>query len=264
MIRIQATGEIRKQHVTDLGQLIRSKQLQDFFQFVQEHHLLVAATPRPALEESIQDGRSRVSILLDVLDYAVGKLLVIERNTLGLVQRNQGTDQELQMLLFQGNRESVNNGSQNLQQFTNSIVAFRFVDKAIENIGNGPSDERSMRHELSVNAVKNCLEIVSFTWIFAIEKFHQLKTKLLIHILFGSLGVHFRTHNKAKEELVGYLQVWPSWFQDRLVFFWVKVIGSRRQGTAYISRNTSHQIGHATFGEDLLASWRIDIVNQLQ
>jgi hypothetical protein len=90
---------------------VQVQSFKDFFQFVQEHNLLVAATPRPALKEPVQDWRCSVSILLDVLDNAIGKLLVIESNTFRLVKRNESPHQKLKVFLFERNGKPVDDRS---------------------------------------------------------------------------------------------------------------------------------------------------------
>jgi hypothetical protein len=94
--------------------------------FVQNHDLFDRTRPGPAFEETVENGSRGTGILLNVLNDAVGKLLMIQGDTLGFVQ-----GEELQMLLFQGNGKTIDNGTENFQEFGNTIVAFRFIDKTI-------------------------------------------------------------------------------------------------------------------------------------
>jgi hypothetical protein len=68
VIAVKAACQVGEEHRGDLQQLICTKQVQDFFQFIQEHDLLATAALRPALEEAIQDGRGHVGIFFHVLD----------------------------------------------------------------------------------------------------------------------------------------------------------------------------------------------------
>jgi hypothetical protein len=69
-----------------LRELVGAQQFEDCFDFVQEHDLFARATPRPAFEESIQDGSGRIGILFDVLDNAVGELLMVESDAFGFYE----------------------------------------------------------------------------------------------------------------------------------------------------------------------------------
>ena len=85
VIRIEATSKVRKEHRANLCQLIGAEQFENLLEFVQEHDLLPAAAPRPALEEAVQNRRRGVGILFDVLDDAVRELLMVQGDALGLV-----------------------------------------------------------------------------------------------------------------------------------------------------------------------------------
>lgn len=63
-----------------------------------------------------QNRHDRVEVLLHVLHDAIAKLLVIERHTLRLVQRNESLLQEEEVLLLQGDGEPVDDRTQDLQQ----------------------------------------------------------------------------------------------------------------------------------------------------
>mmetsp|Transcript_14387 Transcript_14387/g.26026 ORF Transcript_14387/g.26026 Transcript_14387/m.26026 type:complete len:216 (+) Transcript_14387:620-1267(+) len=189
---------------------------------------------------------------------------MIEGNALWLVKRNEGTHQKLQMLLFERNGKAIDNATENFQEFTDTIVTFRLVHKAVKDVGNGATDKGTVRHEFSINAMQYSLEVVTFPRIFGIKQFHQLKTKLLIDIFFGRLGIHFGTHNESKEELVGNLQMRPCRFQDGFIFFWIKVIRRRRKCSTDIGRNTRHEVAHDGFRKNLLTCRSIDIIHQFQ
>jgi hypothetical protein len=99
--------------------------------FLQNHDLFDRTRPGPAFEETVENGSRGIGIPLDVLNDAVEQLLMIQGDTLGFVQGNQGANEELQMFLLQGNGKTIDNGTENFQEFGNTIVAFRFIDKTI-------------------------------------------------------------------------------------------------------------------------------------
>ena len=168
------------------------------------------------------------------------------------------------MLLLERNGKTVNDGSQNLQEFPNTVVAFRLIDKSIENIGNCSSNERPMAHEFSVNAVQNSFQVIPFPRIFRIKEFHQLKAEGLINVLFGSLSIDFTGNNESQEELVGDLQVGPGGFQDRFVFLWIEVISCRRQSPTDVGPDHSHEVPLDLLSKDLLSSRCVDVIHKFQ
>ena len=69
--------------------------------------MLSAAAPGPALEEAGENGGCGVGVFLDVLNDAVGELLMVETHAFGFVQGDEGADQELQVFLLEGNSKPV-------------------------------------------------------------------------------------------------------------------------------------------------------------
>ena len=124
---------------------------------------------------------------------------MVQGNTFGFVERNQGTNQKLQVLFLERDSEPIDDTSQDLQKFPNTIVTFRFVDKSVKDVGDGSSDEGTVGHELSVDAVKNSFEIISLPGVFTVKEFYQLQTKFLIDILLGGLGIYFGTNNESQK-----------------------------------------------------------------
>jgi len=111
VIRVKAPRQISEEGLADLIELVGSEQLENFLQFVQEEDLLSGARPGPALEEPVEDGCGGVGIFLDVLNDAVRQLLMVQSHALGLVEGDQSPDQELQVLLLQGDGKSINDGA---------------------------------------------------------------------------------------------------------------------------------------------------------
>jgi len=77
-------------------------------------------------------------------------------------------------LTYWMNGKSVDDATENLEEFSDTVVAFRFVYELVKEVRNGSADKGSVGHGFSANAVEDCLEVVSLAWIFRIEEFHQL------------------------------------------------------------------------------------------
>lgn len=64
--------------------------------------------------------------------------------------------------------------SQDLQQFTDTIEVFSFVDEAQENIVDLFSYEGAQSQEFSVDTMKHSFEKVTFARIFRVKELQQL------------------------------------------------------------------------------------------
>jgi hypothetical protein len=78
------------------------------------------------------------------------------------------------VLFFQRQCKPVDNGAKNFKQLCNAIEALCFIDELEEDVIDGPADVRPKIQELSINAMKCCLEEISLSWIFRIKKFKKL------------------------------------------------------------------------------------------
>lgn len=71
---------------------------------------------------------------------------------------------------FSGSK-AVDDGAENLQQFSNAIEALCLVDELEEDVVDASSDERSEIEEFAVDPVKSCLEEIALSRIFRIKQF---------------------------------------------------------------------------------------------
>lgn len=82
---------------------------------------------------------------------------MIHAQTLDLVEGDQNAGKEQLMFLLKRERESVDDGSENLQKFGNAIEPLRFIYELEEDIVDRSSDVRSQVKKLAVNAVEGRL-----------------------------------------------------------------------------------------------------------
>ena len=208
--------------------------------------LLPRRGPRPVPEDAVADSDGRLRVFLHVLRDAVGQLLVVKAHALGAVQRDERTAQEDDVLLLQGQRESVDDGAQDLQQLPDTVVALRLVDKAVESVADSAADETTMGHELAcasnlvshtarartphtasprtVNAVQNRLQVVALTRILTIEEVDELQAELLREVPLGNLALHLAADHETQQKLVHHLQVGPRGLQHWLILLGVVVL----------------------------------------
>ena len=176
-------------HIAPPSHLVCTKELEDLLELVEEEDLFGRAGPGPATEEAVQYSYCGLGVLLDVLDDAVGQLLVVEADALGFMQRDERPDEELEVFLLEGYGEPVDDGTQDLQELPDAVVALGLVDEAVEYVGDGLADERPVGHELSVDPVEDGLEVVPLAGVLGVEELHELEAELLVNVFLGDLGV---------------------------------------------------------------------------
>lgn len=91
------------------------------------------------------------------------------------MQRNEHASEECLVLLFERKSETVDDGSKNLQQLSDTVVALRLIDELEEDIVDRSSDECSKIEEFAINSVKRGFKKVALSWVFAVKKLQQLR-----------------------------------------------------------------------------------------
>jgi hypothetical protein len=140
MLTVDAPCKLLEQRHLDLLKLGRINYIQDFLHFAQEHHFLGGIYFWPVFEETKHDLFCQGAILLQKLNDAVCKLWVIHRETLDFVKRDKNAHQEGLVLLFERQREAVDDRPQNLQEFSNAVMSFGLIDEVVEHVVDGTPD----------------------------------------------------------------------------------------------------------------------------
>mmetsp|Transcript_8007 Transcript_8007/g.24065 ORF Transcript_8007/g.24065 Transcript_8007/m.24065 type:complete len:237 (-) Transcript_8007:424-1134(-) len=189
--RVDAARDQSEQRLGHLGELSRLRQFKQLLQLVEEHNLLLAVCMRPILDQAFQDHVRKFGVLLQVLSDTVRKLLVVLLNcaTRWLVKRDECSGKELFVLILERECEAIDNTSQNLKELSNTVVSFGLIDESIENIADGLSDKRTMRHKFAVNAMQNGLEVIALSWILGIKEFKESSNESSIDILSRNLSL---------------------------------------------------------------------------
>ena len=68
---------------------------------------------------------------------------MVHAETLHFVQRDEHSCEEQLVLLFQGQREPVDDGTKNLKEFGNAVKSFGFVDELEEDVVDGATNVRA-------------------------------------------------------------------------------------------------------------------------
>lgn len=81
-----------------------------------------------------------------------------------------------------------------------------------------------LNHILSINSVKNCLQIVAFSRILAVKQVKELDNKVLRDVLSNYGILQMRRHHKLEEQFVNELHVRPCLFKMRLILIWINLL----------------------------------------
>ena len=122
---------------------------------------------------------------------------------------NDGLE-EVDVVFSQGDGETADDTSQNIQKFSSTVEFVVFVDKSVEAISDGLSDHFSSGDELSVESMKDILEIFSFSGFFGIEKLQKLLNEGVCNKNFQRFNINSIIHDKLEEEFIYRLYIFIS------------------------------------------------------
>lgn len=118
--------------------------------------------------------------------------------------------EEVDVLFSQGDSETTDNTSQNIQKFSSTVEFVVFVDESVEAISDGLSNHFSSGDELGIESVKDILEIFSFSGFFRIEKLQKLLNKSVCNKDFQRFNINGVVHDKLKEKFIDRLYIFIS------------------------------------------------------
>ena len=97
------------------------------------------------------------------------------------------------------------------------------VDDFEEHVHDLRLDVWSQCHEFAVNTMQDSLEVVSLTWVLAVEELQEAAYKVMRNVLHDHILAQMNSKYEFEEQLVDELQVWPCLFEMRLVFIRVNI-----------------------------------------
>jgi hypothetical protein len=263
VLTVDTPRQLLEQRFHDLLKLLRFHDVQNLFDLVEEHDLLGRVDLGPIPQETHHDLFRQRSVFFQELDDTVGELRVVERQRFGLVQGDEDPGEESFVFLLERECEPVDDGTEYLEELSDSVVSLGFIDKLEKDIVDGSTDESSEVEEFPINPVEGRLEEIPFPRILAIEQLQQLQAptlyisldrrrtltphtlathvqdKRLIDILLADIGAKIRVLHEPEEELVDDLQVRPSEFEYGFILFRIESIA----GWVDLGRDRTEQVG---------------------
>lgn len=104
---------------------------------------------------------------------------MVHAQTLHLVQRKQDSCKEQLVFFLERESETVDDTSENLEKFCNTVETFGFVDKLEEHVIDRPPNVGAQIQEFTVNPVQCRLEKVAFSGVFGIKQLKKLALVLV-------------------------------------------------------------------------------------
>lgn len=92
------------------------------------------------------------------------------------------------------------------------------IDDFEEHVHDLVFDKFPQCHEFAIDAMQDCLQVVSLTWVFTIKQLKEAADKILRQVPDDHVRAQVWRQDELKEKLVDELQVRPGVFQVRLVF----------------------------------------------
>lgn len=156
--------------------------------------------------------------------------------------------------------------TENLEQLRDTIVSLGLEHVSEKHIGNCAADKCPVTHELAIQAMEACLEVVTLPWVLGVEEADEIQAELLGEDLLAGLGFDVWADDEAQEKFIHNLQVRPGRLQGWFIFLRVETVATFREGTKHIGRYHVHQGLHeAVVGQvGLLCICTIHKVHQLE
>lgn len=125
------------------------------------------------------------------------------------MQRNDDHLEEDHMLLSQRHSEPRDNGGEDVQELGCPIELMILMDQCIEALVDGLPDHLSSGHKLSIELVKDILQVVSLDSFFGVKQLEELLDELGRYIDLEGLHISRLIDDQLQEKLVDALQVRP-------------------------------------------------------
>lgn len=149
------------------------------------------------------------------------------------MQRDEDAHKECLVLLLEWQRESVNDGAQNLEKLCDPVMPLCFIDEMEEHVVDASPDGGSQIEEFPVYPMQRCLQEIAFTGILRVEKLKEVEHESLVDISLGEIRIEIGTLDEAQEEFVNDLEMRPGELKDGFVFFWVVSVACRVDRRGY-------------------------------
>lgn len=79
------------------------------------------------------------------------------------------------MFFLERDRESIDDRTENFQEFSNSVEALGFIDERVKDVVDVLTSETAQIQKLAIDAMQNGLQEVPLSRIFRVKIFEQLE-----------------------------------------------------------------------------------------
>jgi hypothetical protein len=189
--------------------LVDFANLKDLLQLGKEESLLDAVGERPILEKTFEQRNGESTVLRQEEHRAAKQLFVKLRACLHLVERDDDSVEEDDVLIPERNGETRDDTGEDVEQLGGTVELVVLVDESEEALVNSLSNHLSAGHEFGVELMQDVLEIVSLDGLLGIEKLEELLDKLNGDINLQLLDINRLIDDELQEKLIDTLKVRP-------------------------------------------------------
>jgi hypothetical protein len=116
--------------------------------------------------------------------------------SLDLVQRNDNILEENDMLFSERYSKPTDDTGKNVKQLRCTIELESLMDQRVEAIVDCLTNHFSSGHKFGIQAMKNVLEVLPFSWLLRVEKFEEFLDERWSDMHFESLDVGAIVHDQ--------------------------------------------------------------------
>ena len=134
------------------------------------------------------------------------------------MQRNDNLFEELPVLVLEGHVVAGNDRAEDFEHLCKPVVAVTLVRHPQQQIHYLLFDLVPQGHELSVDSVHQCFQVVPLSRILTVKEIDHLFREGLRNAVAEGLAGQVWRHDEFQQQFVHQLQVRPLFFEVRLVF----------------------------------------------
>lgn len=169
---------------------------QNFDQFRNEHDLFWRVGKRPVLDKTVEQEQSERWVFGKEKHGASHEMFMEQVASLDLVQRNDNILEENDMLFSEWDSKPTDDTGKNVKQLRCTIELESLMDQRVEAIVDCLTNHFSSGHKFGIQAMKNVLEVLPFSWLLRVEKFEEFLDERWSDMHFESLDVGAIVHDQ--------------------------------------------------------------------
>lgn len=173
---------------------------------------------------------------------------MVHTHRLWPMKRDEDPHEEQLVLLLHRQGKPINDTPKDLQQLTDAAMPLCLEDESVEDVVDGLANERTVDHELAVDSVEDCFEILALAGVLGFEEIKDAEHEGVVDVALGDLGVSVGGDDVAEKELVDELKVGPGGVQVGILLLGVGhlragvLVGGRREAAEDVNGDSADEL----------------------